>query len=460
MALKPGSIIRTNEFLSVDDYIESPQRKFYAIMQGDGNFVVYRGTRDDPQGALWHTNSYGAPGKYYAIMQGDGNFAVYKGAPPPPKRGALWHTKKHGAKGDFFAVIQDDGNFVVYKGTSLTEYQEVWWSADVTVPIDRSWWMGDLSEQIGTLPIKNVVIPGTHDSNTETTNWKGDDFVGSFAPVYILRAQERSPRDQLRDGIRYFDLRYKWRGSHPVVYHGHCSTRTDLNGTMQTIKEFVESHPTEIVILNLSNWNGMDPDRHQQAANCIISYLGEKMVYWGKDPNHDYKGSPNVTVNELHAAEKNVIVVYHKDGSYHPQDDKNINGAMRFWREESIFSPWPDTRAHDVLARAMKKNLKDRKTCAPKALFALQAQLTPPGNMAAIVPKYSLYTMAKQTNPKVIEWLQKWTTDGDPNGDPPISAQEARENLNIVIVDFYNIGGKDKTFVGTLLEMNMHWATD
>jgi len=50
MALKSGSIISVNEFLSADDYIESPNRLFYALMQDDWNFVVYRGTVDDPRG--------------------------------------------------------------------------------------------------------------------------------------------------------------------------------------------------------------------------------------------------------------------------------------------------------------------------------------------------------------------------------------------------------------------------
>lgn len=54
MGLKSGSIIKTGEYLKVNDYIASPSDLFFAIQQGDGNFCVYRGTGPaDNQGFMW-----------------------------------------------------------------------------------------------------------------------------------------------------------------------------------------------------------------------------------------------------------------------------------------------------------------------------------------------------------------------------------------------------------------------
>lgn len=39
-----GSILTTGQFLAVNDYLASDNGLFYAIMQEDGNFCVYRGT--------------------------------------------------------------------------------------------------------------------------------------------------------------------------------------------------------------------------------------------------------------------------------------------------------------------------------------------------------------------------------------------------------------------------------
>ena len=112
MTLKSGSIIRVNEFLSVNDYIESPNRLFFAILQADGNFVVYKGTRDNQQEAWWDTSKVGNPGKFFAILQDDGNFVVYKGTSPQDQQETWWATN---------ALTSSKGNpQESTNGTSLT----------------------------------------------------------------------------------------------------------------------------------------------------------------------------------------------------------------------------------------------------------------------------------------------------------------------------------------------------
>jgi hypothetical protein len=94
-------------------------------------------------------------------------------------------------------------------------------------------------------------------------------------------------------------------------------------------------------------------------------------------------------------------------------------------------------------------------------LFVLQAQRT--GNPGKL--NEELWRLAEESNPRVIKWLQEWTTIGDDLW-PTISPQVARENINIVIVDFYHYeGGKDihnscrnKSFVETIVELNLNRA--
>jgi hypothetical protein len=56
-----------------------------ALMQGDGNLVVYRGFEPDSANAVWSTNTWGHPGAYLAI-QNDGNLVVYTA----DGKGVLW----------------------------------------------------------------------------------------------------------------------------------------------------------------------------------------------------------------------------------------------------------------------------------------------------------------------------------------------------------------------------------
>jgi hypothetical protein len=110
--LKPGSHLKVGEFLGVGDYIVSPNGVFFAQVQADGNFCVYRGHDPDHQYKnLWCSHKLGAGGKFFALMQGDGNFVVYKGTGPRDQQEALWGTDKLGPGGKFYAKMQDDGNF-------------------------------------------------------------------------------------------------------------------------------------------------------------------------------------------------------------------------------------------------------------------------------------------------------------------------------------------------------------
>jgi GH25 family lysozyme M1 (1,4-beta-N-acetylmuramidase) len=82
--------------------IVSDDGRFKVVMQRDGNFVEYAGTR-----ALWDSRTENHAGAW-AIMQGDGNLVVYTAADHP-----LWWSHTAG-RGPSEAIIQDDANFVVY----------------------------------------------------------------------------------------------------------------------------------------------------------------------------------------------------------------------------------------------------------------------------------------------------------------------------------------------------------
>ncbi len=82
--------------------IRSADGRFIFTMQQDGNLVLY-----GPNGALWHTSTYGSPGAF-AAFQGDGNLVVYKG----DGTGSLWSSGTHSPCARL--AVQNDGNVVIY----------------------------------------------------------------------------------------------------------------------------------------------------------------------------------------------------------------------------------------------------------------------------------------------------------------------------------------------------------
>ncbi len=98
-----GSVMLSGQSLLGGQQITSPDGRYRAAMQTDGNFVVYEGTR-----VLFHTHTWTSPGAR-VIMQTDGNLVVYS-----VDNRALWHTWTFGNPGSRL-VLQDDGNLVVYR---------------------------------------------------------------------------------------------------------------------------------------------------------------------------------------------------------------------------------------------------------------------------------------------------------------------------------------------------------
>ena len=99
-----------NHKLCQDSFIVSPNKEYYARMQEDGNFVVYKSPNFLPTNSLWSsaTKDKGtAP--FHLIMQSDANLVIYDKASK-----ATWSTETH-KKGKFpcSLCISDIGSLAI-----------------------------------------------------------------------------------------------------------------------------------------------------------------------------------------------------------------------------------------------------------------------------------------------------------------------------------------------------------
>jgi hypothetical protein len=100
--------LRAGQSLGVDQGRWSCDGRFFLVMQGDGNLVLYlEGT-----GALWSSMTNGT-GAVQAVMQDDGNFVVFDAGGQ-----VEWSSMTGGYPGATLA-IQNDGNVVVYDAASV-----------------------------------------------------------------------------------------------------------------------------------------------------------------------------------------------------------------------------------------------------------------------------------------------------------------------------------------------------
>jgi hypothetical protein len=99
-----GAVLSSGQQMGGGDMICAPGGKCAAIMQGDGNFVVYNNGR-----AIWASNTMGTGGS--VAMQTDCNLVVY---PPTAGAPAVWASDTAGRANGCRVQIQDDCNLVIY----------------------------------------------------------------------------------------------------------------------------------------------------------------------------------------------------------------------------------------------------------------------------------------------------------------------------------------------------------
>ena len=114
-----GDSIQSNGAMGLapNQQLVSANGSFRAVMQTDGNFVVY-----GPSGATWASGTNGkGSGPYMALMQPDGNLVIYANSSNCAAGTACtptWASNTNG-KGmpPFNLIMQNDGNLVVYDST-------------------------------------------------------------------------------------------------------------------------------------------------------------------------------------------------------------------------------------------------------------------------------------------------------------------------------------------------------
>jgi hypothetical protein len=314
------------------------------------------------------------------------------------------------------------------------------------VPFKPSSWMKDLAPVIKHKPLRDLVIPGTHDSATykigsfSTIAPKGDipqwvdvvyasPFIGWGVKKIIAnwaRAQDKSITQQLEAGIRYLDLRVvRWKDD--KFYTCHSLYGESLSDVLNEIKIFTEAHPEEILILDFNHLYNMKEEKkswHAALIKQITSALGLKMA-------SSSEFQVRSTIQALWGKQKSIIVIY--------DDNTSTQENPILWSQDQIKSPWPNKQSLDTLESRLKEIIQNP---PQDKFFVFQGILTPDGSMIkkGLVPftrnPSSLQSLATQMGSKISDWVSKWHKEG--------------RKFNIVISDFFT-----PHYVQTLINLNM-----
>lgn len=226
-----GSFLATGQYLDVGDYLVAANAQYFAIMQSDGNFVIYQGSDPAHQGTpIWATNTNdGLPSHfmpYFLTMQSDGNLVQYNGTGANPyfELPARWASNTVRVQGQYFALLRNDGHLVLSHTASGN-------------PGDLYW-----DSQLGLITLQLVIVYGNNQVQSSgifdplgvrLTNSYGPLFVGSeinwvahFPPgidVLLLNGPDEVPSPTItltdRDGYAYLQN----QAFHSVGVSNSCS---------------------------------------------------------------------------------------------------------------------------------------------------------------------------------------------------------------------------------------------
>jgi hypothetical protein len=125
--------LQDGQVLHQGDLYPSSNMEFYAVLQGDGDLVIHRGsTPSDDRGAIWSSATAAGyppqPGSYFMIMQ-DCRLAIYRGTGPGDKHGLVWRSDGGGG-GRCFAILQDSGVLAIFRGSRPADNRGQVWGSD------------------------------------------------------------------------------------------------------------------------------------------------------------------------------------------------------------------------------------------------------------------------------------------------------------------------------------------
>ncbi|ADG75034.1 NLP/P60 protein [Cellulomonas flavigena DSM 20109] len=187
------SRITTGQTLPAGQRLQSPNGAYEAVMQSDGNFVLY-----GPTGWMWQSGTSGTGATRLAV-QTDGNLVLYDAAGR-----WTWQSGTAG-RGAGFLQVQDDGNLVMYDAASRWTWQSYTYPGYQPPTVPRAT-PGEVAvafatQQIGKPYVWGATGPNAYDCSGLTLKaWAAAGVAIPRTSAGQYAGLPRVPRSQARPG--------------------------------------------------------------------------------------------------------------------------------------------------------------------------------------------------------------------------------------------------------------------
>ena len=211
--------------------------------------------------------------------------------------------------------------------------------------LNTATWIGDSLGVIGEKTLQQITLPGTHDSHSYNQTNLGVPYCGNtinkFTPLAKAlnqsldavvtiwsKCQEQNIYQQMKDGMRYFDVRVTfdrttgtWRGHHLLF-------GPPVSEILGNVSQFLRDYPNEIVVVELSHF-------HSDSTTQEISGLNNLVIVTMRNLLHPVKADLNFTINSMVSSGKRALVSMESGN-----DNVNVWGAIFY----NTYADNPDIR--------------------------------------------------------------------------------------------------------------------
>lgn len=244
-----------------------------------------------------------------------------------------------------------------------------------------STWMGQMSlTKYETIPLPNLVIPGSHDSGAYELiskfgfandrpdlqqNWWLNAFKLITYPIieHFSITQNMNIYQQLYSGIRYLDIRIAQRTEDQCFYICHNFYGPPLEKVLNDIGQFAQSNHSEIIIIDIQHLHNVKThEDHVRLLNLFQNKLGSNMI----KNIYDSNDLMSITLRTLWTTKRQIIVFY--------RNPYQRVASQHYWPSEQLCNPWPNTTEPRMMKQFLIEKIKTRPL---GKFFVSQGVLTP-----------------------------------------------------------------------------------
>jgi 1-phosphatidylinositol phosphodiesterase len=186
---------------------------------------------------------------------------------------------------------------------------------------ERTRWMSQIP---GHVRLSQLAIPGTHDSGADG---KGND---------ILFTQCLNFDEQLRYGIRFFDIRVRhFRNSFPI-HHGAFFLKKHFNNFLDSVESFLNQNPSETVLFRLKHEYN-EESNSQDKSVTLNEYLKSYKRFFSTN-------NPRTTLDEA----RGKFIIMSDDENFHFRginyDTFDIQDQYHLSSNWDLYRKWEQVR--------------------------------------------------------------------------------------------------------------------